>query len=184
MVGIEDADLDAGMRRERGDLLVAREIVGVVEQHADAHAPIGGAKNCIHQQLAGDVVLDDEVLQIDALPRRFDELRPRNQAVAAVGKQAKSGQARVRSRKREDLLAERGRFRMIVGGGALLRVVGPRQRRASSDDEREEADQPARVEKSPSAQGGPRAKNQHVTVVCLRRFHSRDAGAAREALLR
>ncbi|MNJ81235.1 hypothetical protein D3C77_799500 [compost metagenome] len=47
--GIEHADLDVRVGGERGDFIIAPVAGGVVEQHAHAHAPVGGAQQFLHQ---------------------------------------------------------------------------------------------------------------------------------------
>ena len=61
---IEKPQLDVRIPRERPDLRITAEGAGVVEQHADPHAPIGGLEQRFDQQLAGVVALDQEILHV------------------------------------------------------------------------------------------------------------------------
>ena len=58
------------MRAQRQDLAIARNVVTVVEQQADANAALRCAQHAVHQHLAGVVVLNDEVLEIERPLRR------------------------------------------------------------------------------------------------------------------
>ena len=62
---VEYPDFDLRMRGQRSDLLVAVDRVTVVDQQPHAHAAVGGAQQRIGQQLAGFILAENEVFEID-----------------------------------------------------------------------------------------------------------------------
>jgi hypothetical protein len=73
---IEYPDLDLRMRLERRNLLVALERVAIIDQHAHAHSAIGSVKQRAGQQLAGLILTEDEILEVESALRSMYHLRP------------------------------------------------------------------------------------------------------------
>src|SRR6266566_2609392 len=90
-VGIEDADVDVGMRIERGHRSVLLfERSPVVQQDADAHTAVGGSDQALYDERAGVVGVKDVVLQVERALGELDEEAARDESVEPRGEQAKS----------------------------------------------------------------------------------------------
>ena len=67
--GIEQPHFDIRMGIDQQQMLVVRVCTEIVDQQAHAHAAIGCAKQMFQQQAAGDVVVPDVVLHVQAALR-------------------------------------------------------------------------------------------------------------------
>ena len=81
------------MRAQRHDLTIARNVVAVVEQQADANATLRRAQDAVHEHLAGVVVLNDEVLEIERALRRAGQFGSQQKTIHALRHQPEPGQA-------------------------------------------------------------------------------------------
>ena len=88
--GVEYADLDVGMGSEGAHHGVEAVAGGVVEQHAHAHAAVGGAQQLVDQGSSAQAIMDDVVLQVDARLGVADQLGAGAKGLVAVGQQAKA----------------------------------------------------------------------------------------------
>ncbi len=93
---------------ERDDLLVAGNGRPVVDQHAHAHAAIGGLQQLAGQQPPGLVAAKDEVLQIQRSLGGVDHLHPGQESVDADRDDAKSRGPVVLARGGREPAAETG----------------------------------------------------------------------------
>src|SRR5438552_704619 len=132
---IEDTDLYVLVRRQRGDLLVALGVVAVVDEHAHAHAAVGGAQYRIHQQLPGIVVLDDEVLEVERLLRRVGHFSAYQETVHALDQQPEAGQAGMLARLGIELPPQTRRLGVRERGRCLLWIVRSRQCRTAGNEQ-------------------------------------------------
>src|SRR5205085_7780357 len=102
VIRVEDPNLDSAMRRDRNDLLVAYEIIGVVDQQPHAYAAIGGTQHGVDHELAGDIVLDDEILQIEGTLSGGGKVEPCAKTLCAIGEETEPRESRVRPSRRRD----------------------------------------------------------------------------------
>ncbi len=102
-VGIEDPDLDVLMSVEARDQLVLLfEGTPVVEQHAHAHAAIGGGDEAVDDQRAGLIGVEDVVLEIERAVGELDEDGARHERVEARRQKSEAGPTFVRLALRVD----------------------------------------------------------------------------------
>jgi hypothetical protein len=92
---IEEADFDVGKRREPDEELVAADGIQIVDDEAHAHAADRGVAHVAQQQVAGLVVVDLVVLDVERARGALGELDPGVERVEPGGHQPKPGQALV-----------------------------------------------------------------------------------------
>lgn len=85
--GIEEPDLDIRVGIERGQRRIQPDGVVVIQQQANAHAPVGGGAQTIEQQGARHVPVPDVVLDVECTVRSPDQQCPRSKRIARVGQQ-------------------------------------------------------------------------------------------------
>src|SRR6266853_34502 len=85
------------MRAQRHNLTIARNVVTVVEQQADANAALRRAQYAVHQHLAGVIVLNNEVLEIERPLRRAGQFGSQQKSIHALRHQPESSQPGVRT---------------------------------------------------------------------------------------
>jgi hypothetical protein len=71
---------------ERREQTVHPRGVVVIEQQPHTHTAIRGATQRIEQQAAGEIVVPDVVLQVEAAGRGIDERDARGEGVGAIAK--------------------------------------------------------------------------------------------------
>jgi hypothetical protein len=121
------------MGRQGHHLTVARNVAAVVDQHAYANTAFRRVQDPVHEHLAGLVVLNGEVLEIERVFCRGGQLGSQQESVYALRYQPESGQSRMRARLYFHLLPETGRFRMCQRGRLLLGVVAAWHGRAPGE---------------------------------------------------
>ena len=94
---IEGADLDVGMCRQCLDGAISHIVIGVVDQYAYVNAAVGRAQYIVHEQLAGLIVLDNEVLQIECAFGRTRQLGAQQKAVDALRDELEAIEPRMRA---------------------------------------------------------------------------------------
>ena len=112
-VRVEQAQLDPGMRVERGEGGVQPRGGVVVEQQPDADAPVGGGAELVEQEAARQVVVPDVILGIDAAFGHSREQRARGERVPRLPQRVEPGQARVG-----------GGYGVVIGGGVYATIRG------------------------------------------------------------
>src|SRR5690606_22415660 len=139
------ADLDVRMRVQRQQRRVLARGVDVVEQHAHAHAALGRLPGLVHQQVAGEVVVPDVVLQVQAAPGLARGQGPGGERIQPVGQQDRPGLARVPRQQRLQFAVELGLPRLHrqreagEAGGRRHQVVGQQHAAAHQHGQREQA---------------------------------------------
>ena len=132
---IEHADLDALLRRQRGDLFIAGDGFSVIQDDPDADAPVGGPQQRRRDDESRLVSAENVVLQVQRMPSRIDQLDACQQTIQARREHLESGARLVRAGclfggcLLEDASHSRRRARR-EGMGFLLRKTGARHGRA------------------------------------------------------
>ena len=118
-----DADVRMSVQSKQDEALAA--CVHVVQQHAHANPAVGSVQYLRHQQPAGQVVVPDVGLDVDAAAGRARCVAAQGERLHAVGDQAEAGLAFVPGRRRCHFGVQAG----IHGGGQrrLVRLVGARR---------------------------------------------------------
>ena len=95
--GIEDAQLDIGMRTDPGEATVAPGLPVIIQQHAHVYASISGGEEVVEQEITDQVVFEHEVLKVDALLGRINENRAGDERIGpAAGEQVNARLTRMR----------------------------------------------------------------------------------------
>ena len=92
---IEETDFDFRVRIQGGDDGVTALEVQIIHQDAYPHAPIGGPKQALGQDPAGDVRVPAEILQIQGLFRQPGHRNPRGKRPAPIGEDREARLARM-----------------------------------------------------------------------------------------
>jgi hypothetical protein len=94
--GVEHPHLDIRMAVDGEQDVVGGHRAEIVEQQAHAHAAVGGAEQPLDQNLAGQVLVPDVILHIEAALRLIRQNQPRGQSIARVRKRVEAGLSRMR----------------------------------------------------------------------------------------
>ncbi len=105
--GIEEADLDIGMRVERREVGVAILEVDVVDQDAHAHAAVGGAKQVSGEEQAGGIRIPLVVLHVETSFGQVRQHDARRERFAPAPDDREPGLAGVQCGERGNLAADR-----------------------------------------------------------------------------
>ena len=141
--GVEGTDLDVGMRRQPRDRGIATDDAVVVQQHAHAHAAVGGPDDAVGEQVPADVGVPDVVLQIERPFREVGQGESRLQRHGPVAEGLDTRLLGMLGRRRLEETAQRRRGVIPKRGRRkprILRVVG---RATGRDREREQHPEPA-----------------------------------------
>ena len=106
--GIEQAHFDIGVGIQRGQVRILAVRGHVVQQQAHAHAAVGRAQHLVAQQVAGEVVVPDVVLQVQAAPRGACAGGTHGEGVQVVGQQRHAAAPGMRAQQGRDGAVERG----------------------------------------------------------------------------
>jgi hypothetical protein len=89
--GIEKTNLDGCMTIERDQGIIVRPCVHVIEQHAHAHAAIGGAQQLAREVEPGRIAAPDVILHFDAALGGLRAHHAQGEGVEPVGDESRAG---------------------------------------------------------------------------------------------
>ncbi len=156
--GVEDAHLDMGEARQRGQVEVLALRVEVVDQQPHAHAALRRAQHARQQQLRAGVVAHDVVLQIQRVQGRLGQAHACGEGVDAGRQRMQARQPRLRRQLRGIGPAQRAVLRCGPGGRHRSRHI---EGQAAAGLQQRQAHQQRERSHSPQRQGEDGAGRAH-----------------------